>query len=134
LFFVRSFGFSNSFGHCQSNFPISSDGVFVSLSSPDFFVANSRTPDVLHSNASPEANWRRLFYALNPASQSHPTNVTAHEGRKCLTGNERDTPWDDNQGQLYPPASPTSVRLNWESVSNCLFSLCIRSFWAKTLI
>jgi hypothetical protein len=83
------FFFSNSLGHQQSGFRVRLNGVFLFSSSPDSFVVNSRTLDVLRSKASLQFTWPPLFQALNSAWQSDPDNATAQEpGNASLATND----------------------------------------------
>jgi hypothetical protein len=113
-----SFCFSNSHGHHQSNFLIRSDFAFLSSSPTDSFLPNSCRPDVHRSNASLEPNWRRLFHALNSASQSDPAKVTAQEGENASPAMSETLPGTTTKDRLVPAQAPASMRVNSESSSN----------------
>jgi hypothetical protein len=112
------FSFSNSLGRRQCNCPIRSDNVFLSLSSPDSFIANSPIPDLLRSNALLEPNWRPLFHARNSASESDPPNVTAHEGRNASPAMNDVLPGTISKDRFVASQALASMRANSEFVSN----------------
>jgi hypothetical protein len=119
LFFYCSF--SNSLGHRQSNFPnfpICSDGVFLSSSSPKSVVVNSHIPDAPRSNASREPNWRRLVRFLNSASESDPANVTVQEGGNASPAMNDVLPGTTTKDRRVALQAPASMRINSDSVSN----------------
>jgi hypothetical protein len=118
VFVLLFFCFSISLGHHQPNFHIRSDGVFLSSSSPDSFVANSPIPDVRRTNASLEPNWRPLFHALNSASQSDPAKVTLQKGRNALLAMNEVLPGTTTRDRFVFKQTLASMRANSESVSN----------------
>jgi hypothetical protein len=118
VLFCFCLGFSYSFGHLQSNFPIGSHRVVLSSLSPDSFFANCPIPDVLRSNASPEPNWRTLFHAPNSASESDPANVTAQEGGNASPAMNDVFSGTTTNAKSVTPQARASTRVNSESVSN----------------
>jgi hypothetical protein len=112
------FSFSSSLGHHQPNFHIRSDGVFLSSSSPDSFVANSGIPDVLRSNAALQPNWRPLFHALNSASESDPPHVTSQDRGNASPAMNETFPGTTTKDRFVFQQTRGSMRVNSESFSN----------------
>jgi hypothetical protein len=81
-------------------------------------LANSRSSDVLRSNASLEPNWRRVFHALNSASQSDPANVTAQERGNASLAMKDVLPGTITNHSFAHQQAPASMCVNSESVSN----------------
>jgi hypothetical protein len=118
VFSFLSFCFSNSLGHHQSNFPIRSGGIFLSLSSLDPFFLNFPIPNVLRSNASLLPNWRCRFHAQISASHFDPANVIAQEGGNASPAMNQVLTRTTARDRLVLQPSPASMRINPESVSN----------------
>jgi hypothetical protein len=110
--------FLNTLGHIQSNFPIDSDGTFLSSSFFDSCSANAPIRGVLRSNELPEPNWRSQFHTLNSLSQSDPASVTTQEGGNASPAMNEIRPGTTTKETFVAAQAPASMCVNSGSVSN----------------
>jgi hypothetical protein len=129
LFSFFRFCVLNAVYHHQWNSCIRSDGVFLSISLLDSFVANSPIPDVMRSNASHDPNWRRRFHAPNSASQCEPVKVTRSLD-PSISRARRESAQRNRHRRKWPFV--TGDARVWTSmiVSNCAYDGPALSFFA----